>query len=352
MHNRDYPRLMALFKKMFEGDDALLQLASLRFQESGLGAEFYAETLDELGWLFGFIPSPESPVVVHLHRNINILEEDSRRLILDFASAYSGKIYGLVIHDQDEISDCFSDYVETLQTIQYQLSALHESPYLFIEYAVGLEPKLFIDLFTRIHHLKQVSACIDIGHVGIQQAREDFFLNHPGTDVCTLSPSDAFLKEVITDVESSVHTALPAVLKLIQTLGKLEKPLHFHLHDGHPLSTVSEYGVSDHISFLSEIPIPFEYRGRKTLDPMFGSFGLTEIVGETVKALSTELVSFTFEIHPEDKRIPLGNASDLFLHWEDRSNAERMNSWLIIIQQNHDLLQDVWRKYNEKILIK
>lgn len=342
---------MALFKKMIEGDDALLKLASLRFQESGLGAEFYAETLDELDWLFGFIPSPESPVAVHLHRKINILEEESRRLILDFASSYAGQIYGLIIHDQDEITDHLSDYVETLQTIQYQLSELQGRPYLFIEYAVGLEPKLFTDLFTRIHHLEQVSACIDIGHVGIQQARENFFLHHPGTDVCTLTPSDTFLKEVITDVESAACTALPAVLKLIQTLGKLEKPLHFHLHDGHPLSTASEYGVSDHISFLSEIPIPFEYQGKKRLNPMFGPFGLTEIVGETVKTLSAELVSFTFEIHPGDTRIPLGNSSDLFHHWKDRSNAERMNSWLTTIQQNHTLLLGAWNKYNENLLV-
>ncbi|KAA3596877.1 MAG: hypothetical protein D8M57_07055 [Candidatus Scalindua sp. AMX11] len=342
---------MALFKKMIQGDDALLQLASLRFKESGLGTEFYAETLDELDWLFGFIPSPDIPVTVHLHRNINIFEEKSQRLILDFASTYKGQIYGLVIHDQVEINDHFSDYVETLKTIQSKLSKIHESPNLFIEYAVGLEPNLFVDLFTQIHDLEQVSACIDIGHVGIRQARENFSLNHPGKDICALSPNDIFLKEVIADVESSVHTALPAVLELIQLLSGLDKPLHFHLHDGHPLSTVSAYGLPDHLHFLSEIPIPFEYRGRKWLNPMFGPFGLSEIVEKTVQSLSTELVSYTLEIHPVDKKTPLGNASHLFHHWKDKTNAERMNSWLTIIQRNQTLLSDVWKKHIENLLV-
>ncbi len=351
MYNNVYPRFMALFQKRIEGDDTLLQLASIRFRESGLGTEFYADTPSELDWLLGFVPSPECPVVVHLPRKINILERESRRLILDFASKYSGRIYGLVIHDQYEIVDCLSGYIEALQTIQSALAALHEGPLLFIEYAVGLEPNLFIDLFTHIHHLKQVSACVDIGHVGMRQAREDFLLHHPEKDVCALSPHDTSLKEVIEDVESAVHTALPTVLNVIQKLGNLKKPLHLHLHDGHPLSTFSAFGVSDHISFLSEIPIPFEYRGGKRLKPMFGPFGLTDIVGETVKVLDTELLSFTLEIHPADKGIPLGNASHLFNHWKDRTNAERMNSWLITIQQNQSLLLDAWKKYNENLLI-
>lgn len=42
------PRILALFQKRIEGDDALLQLAGLRFKEAGLGTEFYAETTAEL----------------------------------------------------------------------------------------------------------------------------------------------------------------------------------------------------------------------------------------------------------------------------------------------------------------
>ncbi|MCP5005947.1 MAG: hypothetical protein GY941_18720 [Planctomycetes bacterium] len=351
MYNSNYPHFMALFQKRIEGDDALLKLASLRFQESGLGTEFYADTLDELIWLFRFIPSPESAVVVHLDRNINILEDEGQKLIMEFASSYAGKIYGLVIHDQVEIIDYFSEYIEALQTIQTRLAALHDGPYLFIEYAVGLKQNLFIDLFTRIQHLEQINACIDIGHVGIRQARDHFLLNHRGKDICSLTTEDTSLKDVITDVEVSVHTALPAVLELIRALGRLEKPLHLHLHDGHPLSTVSIYGVSDHLSFQDRIPIPLEYEGAKTLSPMFGPSGLSEIIRQTVTSLGTELVSYTLEIHPAGRKIQLGNDSNLFNHWTNLANAERMNSWLTIIQQNHTLLLDVWKKHNKNLLV-
>jgi len=352
MYDGNFPRIMGLFQKRIEGDDALLELASLRFKESGLGVELYADTPGELDWLLKFRPSPEIPAVAHLNRNINILEEKSQRLILDFATAFAGRIYGLVIHDQDEITDHFDNYIHSLHTIESRLNTSHGTPYLFIEYAVGLEPDLFIDLFKRIHHLDRISACIDTGHIGIKQARDDFYLGHPGKDVCALFPGDPFLKQIIADVESSVQSSLSTVLKLIHTLGKLGKPLHFHLHDGHPLSTVSAYGVSDHISFLSEIPIPFEFRGRKSLNPMFGPCGLTKIVRETEKKLSTDLISFTLEIHPADERIPLGNASYLFRHWKDLTNAEKMNAWLSVIRLNHKLLLDICMKSNKDILVK
>ena len=352
MFDDNLPRIMGLFQKRIEGDDALLELASLRFKESGLGVELYANTPGELDWLLKFRPSSEIPAVAHLNRNINILEEESQRLILDFATAFAGRIYGLVIHDQDEITDHFDNYVHSLHTIESKLNTLHGAPYLFIEYAVGLEPDLFIDLFKRIHHLDRISACIDTGHIGIKQARDDFYLSHPGKDVCALFPGDPFLKQIIADVERSVQSSLSTVLKLIHTLGKLGKPLHFHLQDGHPLSTVSAYGVSDHISFLSEIPIPFEFRGRKSLNPMFGPSGLTKIVRETEKKLSTDLISFTLEIHPANERIPLGNASYLFRHWKDLTNAEKMNGWLSVIQLNHKHLLDICMKRNEDVLIK
>ena len=62
------PRMLALFQKKIEGDDALLRLAPLRFKEAGLGAEYHAETSDELEWLLSFRLSQDAPVVVHLSR--------------------------------------------------------------------------------------------------------------------------------------------------------------------------------------------------------------------------------------------------------------------------------------------
>ncbi len=134
------------------------------------------------------------------------------------------------------------------------------------------------------------------------------------------------------------------MINIIHELGRLGKPLHFHLHDGHPLSTVSPFGISDHISFLSEIPIPFEYNGGHVLLPMFGPSGLSEVVAETLKTLSPGLVSFTLEIHPEEGRVSLGDASHLFDHWTDKTNAERMNYWLSVIKQNFRLLLDACKR--------
>jgi hypothetical protein len=335
---------MALFQKRIEGDDALLHLANLRFKEAGMGIEFYAETLDELDWLLKFKPVHESFAVVHLHRGVNLLEEESQRLIKDFASAFAGQIYGLVIHDQIEMEASLDDYLSAVYRIESELKEINECPYLFIEYAVGLEPDHFLEFFKRIHHLEHVSACIDIGHIGLWQVRDAFRQKHPGVDICAFAQHDPRLKQVIGNIEDAVNSALPIVISVIHALGRLGKPLHFHLHDGHPLSTLSPFGISDHISFLSEIPIPFEYNGERVLIPMFGPSGLSKIVDETLKTLSPELVSFTLEIHPEEGRIPLGDASYLFDHWTDKTNAERMNYWLSVLKQNYRLLLDICKK--------
>jgi hypothetical protein len=344
MYGTNFPRLMALFQKRIEGDDALLHLANLRFKEAGMGIEFYADTLNEMDKLLRFKPFSDAPAVAHLQRGINLLEEKSQRLIMDFASSFAGQIYGLVIHDQDETVTHFDDYLSAVCRIESKLKGLKESPYLFIEYAVGLKPDRFLELFKRIHNLEHVSACVDIGHIGICQVRDAFSRSHPKEDVCTFTPYDPRLKQVIDDVEGSVHSALPVVVNLIHALGRLGKPLHFHLHDGHPLSTLSPFGISDHISFLSEIPIPFEYKGKQSLHTMFGPSGLSEVVTESLKALSPDLISFTLEIHPVEGRVPFDDTSYLFDHWKDKANAERMNYWLLTLQQNHILLLDICRK--------
>ena len=47
--------------------------------------------------------------------------------------------------------------------------------------------------------------------------------------------------------------------------------------------------------------------------------------------------SLTLEIHQAEGRLPLGDAEGLFGHWRDVTNAERMNYWLSVIAQNHEL---------------
>lgn len=335
-----YPPLLALFQKRIDGDDALLHLAGLRFKEAGLGTEFYADTPVELEQLLRFKPAPETPAVAHLARDIHLFTEESRKLIIDFASSFKDQVFGFVIHDQVEIANSFDNYLAALRKMESRLKEVDGSPFLFIEYAVGLEPEIFIGLFKAIRDLEHVSACIDIGHIGLHHARIAYSRNHPGKDVCAITPHDPELPEVIEDVQGAVRSSLDAVIDVIRALGYLGKPLHFHLHDAHPLSTLSLIGISDHLSFLDEIPIPFKHKGRKSLDPMFGPPGLNRIVTESLRLLGPDRVSFSLEIHPTEGRLPLDEESFLFKHWEDKGNAERMNYWLSVLLRNHQLVSE------------
>src|SRR5208283_2647109 len=165
------PPILALFQKRIDGDDALLQLASLRFKEAGLGPEFYAETPDELERLLSFKPATEAPATVHLPRWINLFDENSRALVLAFAEKFKNRIFGLIIHDQNEIASRFDNYLTLLHGLESVLRNVVGSPCLFIEYAAGLEPDLFIELFRASHNFERVRSCIDIGHLGLWQAR-------------------------------------------------------------------------------------------------------------------------------------------------------------------------------------
>ena len=226
-----------------------------------------------------------------------------------------------------------------------RLAQIDRCPILFIEYAVGLEPETFARFFESIAELARISACIDIGHIGIWQARNAYSQMHPGEDICSLKLQNFKLPQVIADVEKAAESALPTVLNLVEALGRVGKPVHFHLHDGHPLSTFSSFGVSDHLSFLQEIPLGFEYRGRRSVPSMFGPAGLSQVVAKAIETIGPERVSFTLEIHPTADRLPLGDAAPLFGHWRDKTNAERMNHWLSLLSQNHNLLLTLWAKY-------
>jgi hypothetical protein len=346
MTGKKGPRLLALFQKRIEGDDALLELARLRFREAGLGAEYYAANPEELGWLLRFRPQPAAPVVVHLPREMDLFAREGRRQMLSWAVACKDRIYGLVVHDQMAIRGRPDDYRAVLVEIDTALRAVKGSPLLFIEYAAGLAPELFCRLFESIQALRKISACIDIGHLGIWQARDIFSRRHPGEDVCGLDPSDSRVPGLMADIEAAVQTSLPAVLQVITRLGALGKPLHFHLHDGHPLSKASDFGVSDHLSLLAEIPIPFQFKGKRVLAPMFGPAGLQKIVTRICATLEPDFISLTLEIHPTAERLALGAAAHLFSHWQDKTNAERMNHWLAVLDRNRRLLEEVpalWR---------
>jgi hypothetical protein len=118
---------------------------------------------------------------------------------------------------------------------------------------------------------------------------------------------------------------------MIQALGKTGKPLHFHLHDGHPLIP----GLADHFSFLTRLPVPVMWEGRYSLEPMYGLNGLARVLKTMAESCPSNRISITLEVHQSEGRLPLGNAAELFAHWDDLTNAERMNYWLSVLADNH-----------------
>jgi phosphoglucan,water dikinase len=334
------PLTLGLFEKRIDGDDCLLDLARLRFQQTGMGAEMHASNPDHLEWLLKFRPSPESPVTLHLPRDFNLNNPDSRQRVCEFAARFAGRIHGMILHDSDDLANRAADYVGAARELDSRLQQIEKCPFVFVEYAVGLEPEVFANFFKTIRGLKHISACIDVGHVGIRQARSAYAKLHPGEDICALKSQPPNLPQLINDVESATRSPLPMVLELIKSIASLQKPIHFHLHDGHPLSTFSPYGVSDHLSFLAEIPLSFDFCGRRSVPTMFGRDGLFQIVATTLNSIGNAQVSFTLEIHPPDGRTPLGNAVPLFNHWTDKTNAEKMNHWLALLAENHRLLKE------------
>jgi hypothetical protein len=333
------PNTLALFEKRIDGDDALLELARLRFRQAGMGAEMHAATPEQLEGVLRFRPSPSAPVLVHLPRDFNLVEEPCRRRVREFANRFAGQVFGLLLHDHRDLAARMAQFVEAAHAMNSWLEPIEGGPHLFIEYAAGLPPARFVEFFTAIRALPRITAAIDIGHVGVQQARAAFASSHAEQDICALKHQPDRLPRFLPEIETAVRTALPAVLGLIEALGALGKPLHFHLHDGHPLSTVSPHGVADHLSFLERIPLAFDYQGRPALDLMFGPDGLDQIIAGALKVLGPHRLSFTLEIHPTAGRRPLLDAAGLFTHWRDQTNAEMMNHWLSVLAENHELLR-------------
>lgn len=242
---------------------------------------------------------------------------------MEFARRAAGRVHGLIVHDQAQFEHRPEETLAAFRDLDRCLAGLAQAPLLFVEYAAGLPLDVFASLFERASELRHVSACIDVSHVGIQVCRNSYGLTHPGIDVCSLKTA-ADLPVRMDGIQAAVAEALPSVVGLIRRLGLLAKPLHFHCHDGHPLSRLSRYGVADHLSFVQEIRLPFLYRGRQLVGGIFGLAGLRAIIDAALKGTAAAQYSFMIEVHAQEGRTPLGAYSPFFAHWRDRSNAERM----------------------------
>ena len=320
----------ALFGPQFGDDDALLDLARLRFTQEGLAAEAYADTPDQLDHVLRYVPPHPRLPTVHLNRGLNMLREPDRRAVEEFATRFAGRLSGMVVHDQPDMGAQTGALVTALQELGARLARVPNAPWVFLEYAARLEPAWFVEVAERLKDVDRVSCCIDIGHVGNRQASAMFDRDHPGLSLRSLGPGDERLPALVTDVQEAVASALPDVLEMTRSIGRLGKHLHFHLHDGHPLVG----GLPDHFTFLMRLPIPFSYQGRQSLATLYGPAGLSAIVATATEACGLDQLSFTLEIHQVEGRLPLGDAEGLFRDWPDTANAERMNNWLSVLAQN------------------
>jgi len=328
------PPVHALFQRRVDGDDALLKLAGLRFAQMGVAAEVYADTPDHLEYVLQFVPSHARLPIVHLSRGVNVLHGRDRAMVREFADRFAGRVAGLVVHDKREMAARTDRLLAAMRELNAHLCQRPGSPLVFLEYAAGLDRGWFIEVAERLQAAERVSCCIDVGHIGLRQATACFKRRHPGLDLKKLSPVDDRIPGLVADVQDAVGSALPHVLAVIRSLGRLGKPVHFHLHDGHPLIP----GLRDHFSFLTRLPIPFSYEGRRSLSTMYGPAGLASIVSTAVDACAPQGVSFTIEVHQVEGRLPLADAAWLFPHWQDTTNAERMNHWLSVLSENALLL--------------
>lgn len=322
------PAIRGLFQKHVTGDDAILRLAQLRFAESGMAAELYADTPQQLERELQFLPHHPALPVVHLNRNVNLLHEDGRSLVEAFIRQFSGRLLGLVIHDRPEMAVQIQEVVSAMKKVAGELPG---SPAVFLEYAAGMDPERFVELAQRLAGICNAGICIDIGHIGIRESRRRLADISPGLDFDILCREADRAPELISDVRDATRSSLQIVLDMIQAVGAIGNPLHFHLHDGHPLIP----GLADHFSFLPPLPIPSIWEGHLSLEPMYGLSGLSKVLATIAANCAPDRCSITLEVHQSEGRLPLGDAEKLFAHWEDLTNAERMNYWLSVLADNY-----------------
>jgi len=332
--NAALPGIRGLFQQRVSGDDALLRLTRLRFSQTGMPAELYADTPDELDELLGYVPDHQTPPTVHLNRRVDLLQEHGRALVSDFAARFAGRVSGLVVHDQVSMLHRTPELVAALR----QVGDRSDGPFVFLEYAARLPLDWFADVAHAVAGVQRSSVCVDIGHVGLAEVRRR--LAEQDGRAAAVRLGDPDLADQADRVQQATGLGLPAVLALVAQLGALGKTLHLHLHDGHPAVP----GLSDHFSFLTRFPVPFGYQGARSLPPLFGPAGLAAILHQALDSCGPQRLSLTLEIHQAEGRLPLdAEAVALFGHWADLTNAERLNYWLSVIADNQVLASSLLR---------
>ena len=325
----------ALFYQRYAGDDALLQLSGLRFAQLGVAAELYAGLPADLDKVLPYLPPHPRLPTVHLSRGINLLEDSGRALVREFAGRFAGRVAGLVVHDRAGMADPGPGWLNAMAELSEFIAARPGGPMVYLEYASDMDPARFTGMIARLHGAERISVCVDVGHLGRHVAAAQFAAANPGLRLADLSLGDGRLPGLAAEVQQAVGAALPGVQEAVRALGALGKPVHFHLHDGHPLVP----GLADHFTFLTRLPVPFEFQGRRSLDMLYGPAGLDALVATAMTACAPGAASLTLEVHQVEGRLPLADAAGLFGHWQDLTNAERTNYWLHVLAENAMLVE-------------
>ena len=173
------PALRALFQQRVAGDAALLELACLRFAQAGMAAEVYADSPEQLEHVLGFVPPHPHLPTVHLSRGVNVLHGAGRDVLEEFATRFAGRVWGLVVHDKAEMAGRTDELVRGLRALDGRLRARRDRPFVLLEYAAGLPPEWFAGVAEQVADLTRISFCIDTGHVGIKQARDQLAPGRP-----------------------------------------------------------------------------------------------------------------------------------------------------------------------------
>ena len=160
----------ALFPQRADGDDALLKLAALRFAQTGLAAELYADTPDQLEDVLRFVPSHRHLPVIHLNRGLNLLHEQDRLVVAEFANHFVGRVAGLVVHDSPDMGMQTGRLLAAMRELNMRLCERPDGPTVFLEYAARLDPGWFVEVAEQVQDAERVSCCIDVGHIGTRQA--------------------------------------------------------------------------------------------------------------------------------------------------------------------------------------
>jgi hypothetical protein len=333
------PPLFGIFHRQIAGDEALLRLARVEFEQAGMGAEIYPESVDDALFLWRFVPRTSERHLVHLPRRWNVLSSVDRDQVVEFATALRGRARGLVLHDDPTWSKQQRELRHALEQMDRALGKTPGAPPVFLEYAAGLELDTFAALIEAAAPLPRISACIDTGHVALFSARKRLEEKRPGLDALGLEPDHPALAELLPLLDQTAEEVRTDVASLVERLGRIGKPLHFHLHDGHLLSRHSEYfaeyGVRDHVSFRQPIPVPTWVSPSGQLPTLLGEPGLRRLLGAAFAHL--ESLSLTLEIHPTRARPrkPLGEHAPLFAHWTSIGRAEMMHHWLGVLVEEH-----------------